>query len=72
MNAFGNGYFRWEPISGSVFTHVLIALDPAKDDFGKRWLVHATGARFPVSEDDTVQTWFPCRVDPRTMEVVRF
>ena len=65
--AFGNGYYRWETVIGSVFTHVLTALDVSKADFGKSWLVHATGTRFPIREDGFVETWFPCYVNQLTL-----
>ena len=70
VTEWGNGYFRWQRISGSEwgFTHVLTALDPSKDDFGKRWMVHATGVKFPVREDGVTKVWSPFSYNPRTLE----
>ena len=61
-----NDYFRYEFISGSYFTHVLT--DKKAE---KKWLVHATGIRFPIVGDICI-TWFPAYYNPRTLEAMRF
>lgn len=61
-----NRYFRYDLISGSVFTHVLYDKKTAK-----RWLVHATGVRFPF-EGDVATVWFPVHYNPYTLEAIRW
>jgi hypothetical protein len=48
--AFGNGYYRWQPIKGSVYTHLLTVLDTQKKDFGTTYMVHATTVKFPMTQ----------------------
>lgn len=68
-SACGNGYYRWQMISGSVFTHLLTVLDTSKKDFGKTWLIHASEIKFPFDGEMAI-TWFPTKYN-RNLEAVK-